>query len=151
MMTHPIHGSSDVINRLQDVGKKVFFITNNSTKTRTGFLDKAHSLGYKVGEENIISTSYAAAKYLQKRQFNKKVFLIGSSGISEELDNVGIRHTGIGPDIIKTTFHDMLVNDFKIDPEVGAVIVGFDEHFSFPKMLKAANYLNDPNCLFIII
>lgn len=148
MMTHAIHGSPNVINRLQDIGKKVFFITNNSTKTRNGFLEKAHSLGYKASEESIVSTSYAAAKYLQKRQFNKKVFLIGSSGISEELDNVGIEHTGTGPDTIKTTYHDML-HEFKMDADVGAVIVGFDEHFSFPKLLKAANYLNDPNCLFV--
>lgn len=106
-------------------------------------------MGYNINEESIVSTSYAAAKYLQKRQFNKKVFLIGSSGIADELDNVGIKHTNPGPDVIKTNYQDILANDFKMDPEVGAVIVGFDEHFSFPKMIKAANYLNNPNCLFI--
>lgn len=117
-MTHAIHGSPDVINRLQEVGKKVYFITNNSTKTRSGFLEKAQNLGYKIPEESIISTSYAAAKYLQKRQFNKKVFLIGSSGIADELDAVGIKHTDPGPDVIQTNYHDILTNDFKMDPEV---------------------------------
>lgn len=148
-MNHAIHGSPDVINRLQDVGKRVYFLTNNSTKTRAGFLEKAHKLGFNINEEGIMSTAYATAKYLERRKFNKKVYLIGSSGIAEELDKVGIEHTPIGPDVIKTNYVDMMNNEFKVDPNVGAVVVGFDEHFSFPKMMKAATYLNNPDVIFI--
>lgn len=36
-----------------------------------------------------------------------------------------------------------------MDREVGAVIVGFDEHFSFPKLFKAVNYLRNPAVLLI--
>lgn len=107
MLNHAIHGSPDVINRLQEIGKRVYFITNNSTKSRSGFLEKAHAMDYKLSDDRIISTSYAAAKYLEKRKFNKKVYLIGSTGIAQELDNVGIKHTDVGPDIITTTYHVM--------------------------------------------
>lgn len=42
-----------------------------------------------------------------------------------------------------------LVQNFKPDPEVGAVVVGFDKYFSFPKLFKAATYLQNPNVHFI--
>lgn len=105
VLNHPIHGSPDVINRLQELGKRVYFVTNNSTKSQSGFLEKAKTLGYKLPDDCLLSTSYAAAKYLEKRKFTKKVYLIGSSGIAQELDNVGIKHTGLGPDAITTTYH----------------------------------------------
>ena len=40
------------------------FVTNNSTKSRKGYLGKFTSLGLKVAAEEIYSSSYAAAAYL---------------------------------------------------------------------------------------
>uniref|UniRef100_A0A0K8TSQ9 Putative phosphoglycolate/pyridoxal phosphate phosphatase family n=1 Tax=Tabanus bromius TaxID=304241 RepID=A0A0K8TSQ9_TABBR len=144
-----IEGSANVINKFKGLGKKVYFVTNNSTKTRPEFLEKALRLGFNMTQDEIISTAYVAAQYLKNRNFDKKVYVVGSTGITKELDAVGIQHTGVGPDVLQTSLHHFVNHDFKLEDGIGAVIVGFDEHFSFPKMAKAASYLNDPNCLFI--
>lgn len=145
----PIEGSPAVVNRLIELGKSVFFVTNNSTKTRTEFADKAKQLQFNVAEPNIVSTAYLAAKYLQQCRFSGTVYVIGSTGITRELDAVGIRHCGSGPDVIDVPYLEAVDGRWQPDADVGAVIVGFDEHISFPKLYKAATYLDRPGCLFI--
>lgn len=167
--TNAVAGSAAVINKFKEIGKKVIFVTNNSTKTRVEVTQKARDMEYNITEvwrwplvfwtflynfvfiqDEVVTTSYLAAKYLKSNAFTGIAYIIGSTGISRELDMVNIRHTGVGPDVLKTNFQALANgNEFEPDPEVGAVIVGFDEHFSYPKMFKAATYLNRPGCLFI--
>lgn len=101
-----IPGSNDVVNKFKEMGKKVFFVTNNSTKTQSEFLVKALQLNYNMLANEIVSTAFLAAKYLKSKNFNKKVYVIGTTGITQELDNVGIRHNVVGVNISE------LINNF---------------------------------------
>lgn len=40
-------------------------------------------------------------------------------------------------------------SEVQLDSDVGVVIVGSDEHISYPKILKAGTYLDNPTCLFL--
>jgi len=46
-----ISGVPSVLDKLRELGKKIFFVTNNSTKSRKGYLGKFKSLGLEVNPE----------------------------------------------------------------------------------------------------
>ena len=52
-------------------GKRLVFVTNNSTKSRAGYTSKFKSLGLNVTAEEIFSSSFAAAAYLESTNFPK--------------------------------------------------------------------------------
>ena len=64
-----IPGVKDVLAKLRALGKKCFFVTNNSTKSRKGYKAKFDSLGLDVAAEEILSSSFAAAAYLEQTNF----------------------------------------------------------------------------------
>ena len=45
-----IPGSPDVISHLQKIGKRVFYVTNNSSKTSEEFVSKCSRLGYPASK-----------------------------------------------------------------------------------------------------
>ncbi|XP_049778194.1 glycerol-3-phosphate phosphatase [Schistocerca cancellata] len=144
-----IPGANIALNTFRNLGKKIFYVTNNSTKSREEYIDKFRKLGFVASEEEILSSSYLSARYLNDIGFKKKVYVFGTSGITKELDKVGIRHTEVGPDPMVCDMGTLVSSKTNLDPEVGAVIVGFDEQISYPKILKAGSYLKNPDCLFL--
>nr|GMC55491.1 phosphoglycolate phosphatase 2 [Ipomoea batatas] len=91
-----IDGIPEALDMLRSRGKKLVFVTNNSTKSRKQYAKKFQSLGIPVSEDEIFSSSFAAAMYLKVRNFptDKKVYVIGEEGILEELELAGF--TGLG-------------------------------------------------------
>jgi phosphoglycolate phosphatase len=146
-----VHGVPQVLNKLRALGKQICFATNNSTKTREEFLAKLEKLGYDASIDELFPTSYSTAVYLQSIGFDKtgqKVFIVGSSGIAGELAKIGIESVGVGPDPTPRHWTPGMA-EVEIDPDIGAVVVGFDNQVSFPKLTKACSYVGRQNCLFI--
>lgn len=143
-----IPGAPQVINLLKEHGKKVFFVTNNSSKTRRMYADKMSTLGFSVTEEEVFGTAYCCAMFLKRScGLEGKVYLIGGGAMRQELEAVGIQQTGVGPDHVCGKQSDWA--GVPLDPEVRAVVVGFDEHFSYMKLNRALQYLLQEDCLFV--
>nr|XP_018677467.1 PREDICTED: phosphoglycolate phosphatase 2 isoform X3 [Musa acuminata subsp. malaccensis] len=126
-----IEGVPHALQALRSLGKKLVFVTNNSTKSRKQYERKFTSLGLDVSEEEIFSSSFAAAMFLKLRNFprEKKVYVIGEEGILEELKQAGFSCLG-GP--------------------VGAVVVGLDQYINYYKLQYATLCIcENPGCLFI--
>mmetsp|Transcript_20508 Transcript_20508/g.29357 ORF Transcript_20508/g.29357 Transcript_20508/m.29357 type:complete len:362 (+) Transcript_20508:95-1180(+) len=147
-----IDGIPETLDKLRSLGKKMYFVTNNSTKSRKGYKAKFDSLGLDVPAEEIFSSSFAAAAYLEQTKFKesgKKVYVVGEVGIQEELDLIGVPHFGGPQDAGKQP--DMGPGcALDHDEDVGAVIVGFDRNINYYKIQYAQLCINEnEGCEFI--
>ncbi|GAQ83287.1 2-phosphoglycolate phosphatase [Klebsormidium nitens] len=144
-----IDGVPETLDKLRAAGKKLIFVTNNSTKSRKQYMKKFTDLGLSVTEEEIFASSFAAAAYLKGIGFNKKAYIIGEVGIQKEMDIAGISHLG-GPEDGQKTIDLSPGVMMEHDHDVGAVVVGFDRYLNYYKLQYATLCLREnPGCLFI--
>ena len=69
-----ISGGPSAIDKLKAMGKKVFFVTNNSNKSRAEYVQKFLHMGYHVIDDEIFCASYVTAEYLKnKYKYSGKV------------------------------------------------------------------------------
>ncbi|KAF8103629.1 hypothetical protein N665_0187s0030 [Sinapis alba] len=146
-----IEGVPETLDMLRAKGKRLVFVTNNSTKSRKQYGKKFETLGLNVNEEEIFASSFAAAAYLQSINFpkDKKVYVIGEEGILKELDLAGFQYLG-GPDDGKRQIELKPGFLMEHDNDVGAVVVGFDRYFNYYKIQYGTLCIREnPGCLFI--
>ena len=147
----PIAGSVECINRLKELGKKCFFVSNNSTKTRATFVKILTDIGIRDLEEDaIVCPSWVLAGYLKAQGFKDKVYALGTESVARDLEDAGIRHVGIGPNA--HIYQDPAEFDYstiQLDPEVKCVVVAYDPYFNYPKIVEATSYVLKNKSLFL--
>ncbi len=63
-----IEGAPEVVEALRGKGRKVLFLTNNSTKTPRQFVEKLARMGIAANDADIMTSSIATSKYLRGRR-----------------------------------------------------------------------------------
>ncbi|KAF9580950.1 hypothetical protein BGW38_002206 [Lunasporangiospora selenospora] len=152
--SHVLEGILETVSFLRSHGKRLVFVTNNSTLSRANYVKKFERLGIMAEEKDIFSSSFATAVYLKNiLQFpeDKRVYVVGESGITDELGAVGINCVSSADDNgVLMTHADM--GTVEQDPTIGAVVCGFDINLNYRKLAKAFTYLNnkEQNAHFIL-
>jgi len=131
-------------------GKQLVFVTNNSTKSRNDYKKKFDKVGIpNVTAEEVFGSSYSAAIYISRilrlQPPHNKVFVLGESGIEQELVSEGIPYVG-GTDTslrrdIEQQDYDDIASGKMLDDDVGVVLIGLDFHINYLKMAIAQAYL----------
>ncbi|KAL4870823.1 hypothetical protein BDV12DRAFT_44732 [Aspergillus spectabilis] len=148
---HLFPGTVETLDLLRSNGKQVVFVTNNSTKSRADYKKKLEALGIPATTEEIFSSSYSASIYISRiltlPPNKRKVFVLGESGIEQELRSENVPFIG-GTD--PSFRRDITPEDYKLiaagdesllDPEVGVVLVGLDFHLNYLKLALAFHYI----------
>ncbi|EFR03631.1 4-nitrophenylphosphatase [Nannizzia gypsea CBS 118893] len=147
----PFKGAVETLDMLRNKGKRIVFVTNNSTKSRVDYRKKLDGLGIKAGIEEIFSSSYSASVYISRilelPADKRKVFILGESGIEQELAAENVSYIG-GTDpayrreITQEDYQKIASGDSSfMDPEVGVVLVGLDFHINYLKLATALHYI----------
>ncbi|MEM0366609.1 MAG: HAD-IIA family hydrolase [Acidilobaceae archaeon] len=108
--------------RLLDLGFKLRFITNNSTKSRADYIVKLRSLGLKVNPEDVTTSGRAASLWLKRVQGESRVYVIGEEGLVEELRVEG-----------------HIVTESSL--EASSLVVGLDRRVCYNKLSEAVRAL----------
>lgn len=100
-------------------------------------------------QDEVFSSAYSAAVYISRilslPDDRRSVFVLGESGIEQELDSEAVRHIG-GTDpalnrTITSADYNSIASGEALDPSVGVVLVGLDFHLNYLRLALAYHYL----------
>ena len=140
----------EALERLRRAGWEIFFATNNSTATRDDYVRQLEQLGLGGDREHIVTSAYATAQYLERRDPRAKdVFVVGADGLRAEIRGVGIPVRdardlpGIAPppeaaaDGVDPGAMRRYLVSLKLPPPPDTVVVGLDLHLTYAKLAEA--------------
>ncbi len=97
---HMIPGADTFIQKLKDRGAEYLVLTNNPVYTPRDLAHRLQTMGLDIPEERIFTSAMATARFLQSQRPNGTAFVIGESGLTEAIHNVGYIITDINPDYV---------------------------------------------------
>lgn len=118
-----IDGAREFLSRIEQTGRGYCFMTNNSSKNASVYVDKLHRMGLDIDPaKQLITSGHATIAYLKKHFPGKKIYLFGNRVLMDEFEEAGITLEEEHPD---------------------AVVTAFDTSFDYAKLCKLCDFIRD--------
>jgi NagD protein len=95
-----IPGADEFIARLQASGAEFLVLTNNPLYTPGDLAHRFKIIGLDIPAERIFTSAMATARFLRSQKPNATAFVIGESGLTSPIHEVGYVITDIDPDYV---------------------------------------------------
>lgn len=115
------NGVKETIDKLKGQGKNIYFLSDNSILSRKGLAKKLSEFGIETEESDIINSGYVAAKTFAEKDISR-VYMIGESGLLEELEKEEIKISESSSNIITSVDRNM--NFWKLSKAIELVEKG---------------------------
>ncbi len=114
--------TKELLETIRKSGGRYLFMTNNSSKSVSAYIDKLAGMGIEAGEEDFLTSSQATAYYLKKHHRGKILYVCGTESLKVELRKEGFSVT---EDIARTQ----------------CIVMGFDTELTFRKLEDVSKML----------
>jgi HAD superfamily hydrolase (TIGR01450 family) len=112
----PINGAKKFYNKMKNLGKHVYFLSNNSSKSKLDYVKKLKSMGIETSKKEIILSTDGVIHYLKKNKI-EGIFILGTESMKQEFKQAGFNIESKNPE---------------------CVIIGYDTELTYVKLCKTA-------------
>ncbi|HET6485883.1 MAG TPA: HAD-IIA family hydrolase [Spirochaetia bacterium] len=93
----PVPGADGFLGRLKERALEYLVLTNNPQYTQNDLSYRLGSVGLPIEPRRIFTSAMATASFLKSQESNRRVFVIGESGLTGPLHEAGFIITDIDP------------------------------------------------------
>ncbi|MGZ4138466.1 MAG: HAD-IIA family hydrolase [Actinomycetota bacterium] len=119
----PIAGAPETVRSLRDAGKRVCFVTNNSSETHETYAKKLAEMGAGGSADEVVSSADATARLLERSVpglRGRLAYVVGGEGLLNAVASVGAR-----------------IASEEEAKDASLVVVGWDRSLTFDKLRLA--------------
>lgn len=125
-------GTLDFLNRVKERGGKYLFVTNNSSRSVTAYVERLRGMGISAAEEDFLTSVDATIWYLWGHGYGDTlIYASGTRTFQNQLREAGLRITD------------------RREPGIGLLLHGFDTELTFQKLEDSCILLGDEKVDFV--
>lgn len=98
--TQLIPGADGFIHRLEELGREYLVLTNNPLYTPRDLAHRLQRFGLEIPAERLFTSAMATASFLQSQRPEGTAFVIGESGLTQAIHDIGYVITDSDPDYV---------------------------------------------------